>query len=96
MPSGPRGRITLGILAPLGFQLRTMAIKYSLVTAPHPRVSPGHLHWQLPNTYIVYNCRPKAAAQTYCLYAHVWLDLERLHADSPVLPHSASGRFHSC
>ena len=36
------------------------------------------------------------AAQTCCLYAHVWLDPGCLLADSPVLPHSASGRFQSC
>ena len=48
MPSGPRSGITLGILAPLGYQLNTMAINCSLVTGLHRRVSPGHLHWHRP------------------------------------------------
>ena len=48
------------------------------------------------HTYIVHNCCPTAAAQTWFLYAHVWLDPGGFHEDSTVLPHSASGRFHSC
>ena len=46
-------------------------------------------------TNIVHNGHPTVAAETYCLYAHVWLVSGRLHTDSSAQHHSASGRTYS-